>query len=576
MGRRSVKWIFWILLLGIVLTCIFHVDTLIDRAVKKSVSFAVNAINAKKELLVTINEVDMDATNGIIYLRGINVVPDSPYYDNFKNDLTDKQMLTEFQIDEIALSNINLKTIFWDKRIDSANISIKHFISNVYLSHRKDDASPSSSKSNTRFVDSLHLKGLHHIDLAKITVNRYQLNVLHADTKDTISSISGDYLEIDGVDLEERQNESQVFTLRTDNLAMYLKNQRLKLANKDYEIALGSLEFNKAEQLLRLTDVKYSPVKSLEYLASKKKYADNLFDVQFKNIAVDGLDIDAYQENHLVSINKIAVAGMDLKIFKNKQKPEYTLKRPLLPQQALETMGFPVHIDEILLNNSSLTYKEVQPGNAKEIMTVNLTNVNTQVRFVTSIKDSLASGKPLTVALNSKLLGKTKMNINITMPYNRHDNSFGYSGNVGSADLTIFNTLLIPSANIAIKTGRLERIHFSVKATPSQANGELTMLYSNLHVDIPRKNKKVEHALSFLASSAIHKLNPKKNGKERVALVYYNRPMHKGFGGFITKSVLSGIINSIQPLGKHKKEVKTEKRLKTRKKGRTNRRKKRA
>ncbi len=563
-----------ILFLGIVLISIFYVDTLFDRAVKKSVLFALNAINAKKELLVAIDEVNMDAAKGTIYLRGISVVPDSLYYNKFKNNVIEKRMLTEFQISEIALTNLDLKTIFWNKRIDSVNISITNLITNIYLGQRKVETAPSTEKSNTHFMDSLHIKGLHHVNLAKIAVNGYQLNVLKADTKDTISSFSGDFLEIDGIELQEHQDVSEVFKLNGKNLGIYFRNQHLKLADKDYKLTIGSLEFKNSEQLLSLKNVAHSPIKTLEYLASKKKYADNLFDIQFKNIEVKGLDIDKYQEHHLGSIEKISIEGMDLKIFKNKQRPENTFKRPLLPHQVLKKMGYPIHISEIIVYNSSLNYKEIQPVNTRDMMTVRLKDLNAQVQYVTSNKDSLKSGKPMKITLSSKLLDKADINIDITMPYNHRDNSFHYTGNIGAADLTIFNPLLIPSANIAIETGKLESIHFSVNATPYKADGELTMLYSNLHVDIPRKNKKVEHALSFLASSAIHKLNPKKNGKKRVALVSYNRPLHKGFGGYITKSVLSGVINSIQPLGKNKKQVDNQKKLKVKNKDRNVKRKK--
>ena len=64
------------------------------------------------------------------------------------------------------------------------------------------------------------------------------------------------------------------------------------------------------------------------------------------------------------------------------------------------------------------------------------------------------------------------------------------------------------------------------------------------------------NALSFLASSAIHSFNPKKNGRLRVAKVYYNRVPYKGAGNYMVKSVVSGVINSIQPLGKNQKQIK--------------------
>lgn len=566
MGKHSRKWIFGILILGIVSLCLVYANTLGERAVKKTVSLALNAINAKKVVLVSIDQVDLNFTKGSIRLKGIKLEPDSLYFEKFKNGDLSKRILTEIWISEIELTGLGIKKMFWEGRIDSANVSLKDLITNIYLAEQKGEASTVASKKHPGVLDSLHLKGLKHIDLGVIKLNKYQLNLLDGTSKDTLSSLSGDYLELDQIDLMERQGGDHLFELRTENFGLTLKNQLLRLPKNEYTISLGSLEFNNSEQTLKLVDFRYSPLKSLEHLASKKKYADDLFDVHFKDLTVNGLDINSYRADHLGSIKKISISGMELKILRNKQKPENTGKRPLLPHQSLKKLNYPIHIGQIAIANSSLTYKEIQPKNAKDFFTVNLTDLNVMVNYLTSIKDSLASGTPLTIALNSRLLNKAKMDINITMPYNHRNNAFHYTGNIGPAELSIFNPLLSPAAHIAIKEGKLEGIHYSVKASPQHADGELTMRYSDIHIDIQRKNQTMEHALSFLASSLVHSSNPKKNGKLRVAKVSYARPLHKGLGGYLTKSVLSGVINSIEPFGKNKVEATDIKPIKSKKK----------
>lgn len=549
-----------ILLTGFILTCILGARTLIDRVVKKTVSIAVNTINTKNKLFLRIDDVEMDVANGSMYLRDISIIPDKVYYDKFKRGETPQKMLSDVRVSEIALTLLDFKTIFWDKKIDSTNILVKNLRTNIYLKKHGETPEAVRKESSSGLLDSLHIKGLVSIDLGPIKVDAYQLNLLDADSKDTISSFSGDFLELDGVDLEKPHQGSDVFELRTKKIEVTLKDQSFKQAKSDIETTLGSLEFKNSERSLLLKDLRYRPIESLEQMASQRKYADNLFDVHVKSLNVAGLSIDAYRENHLGNIENILVEGMELKILKNKQKPENTGRRPLLPQQRLKNLDYPIHIEQVLIKNSSLTYKEVQPKDSKDILIANLTHLYAEITNVTSIKDSLGSDRPLTIAISSKLLDKTDMDLTITIPYNNRNDAFHYKGSVGSADLTIFNPLLIPAANIAIEQGNLESIHFEANATPFEAIGKLTMRYSHLKVDIPSKNKDVEHALSFLASSVIHKVNPKKNGKVRVAEVYYNRPPYKGMGGQITKSVLSGVINTISPLGKQKRN-KTKKHI---------------
>ena len=252
---------------------------------------------------------------------------------------------------------------------------------------------------------------------------------------------------------------------------------------------MGALHFKNSEQSLELVDFSYHPIKSLEHLASRRTFADNLFAVSIKNLSLLGVNIDAFEENQLGSLRTILVDGMDIHILKNKQKPLNTRIRPLLPHQQLKNLNYPIHIGQIAILNSSLTYKEIQPKDAHDIMTVNLSDLNAEVNYITSIKDSLVSGKTLSIALRAKLMDKAEMDVSIAMPYNHRNDAFHFRGNIGPANLSIFNPLLMPSARIAVKKGKMESIQFSVNATPDHAEGELTMRYSDLHVDIPRRNK---------------------------------------------------------------------------------------
>lgn len=560
----SRKWIVGIVLILIALLVLFNAGSLFDKTVKKTLSVAMKHFNAKNKTVLGIDGVDVSLKNGSILLNEISFVPDSVYYRDFKNGNVAKKLLTEIHISDIELKNLSMTSVFWKGRIDSAQISVNDVSINIYLNTQNKSVKHNPQKPSGAF-DSLYLKGLHHVDFGPIQVNNYQVNVLDAQTKDTISSFSGEHLELDGVDLEERQGVSHVFDLQTDHLKIALKNQRLKLPKNEFDMTLGALEFSNSDQELQIKDFSFKPVKSLEHLAANRKFADNLTDVQIKNLNLNGLNINTYRESHLASVEKVQIDGMHLNLFKNKQKPENLSKRPLLPHQILKKLEVPIHIGEIAIENSSLTYKEIQPANAKDVVVINLTDLNARVKYVTSIKDSLTAGVPLSISLKSKLLNAAHVELDVKMPYHHKDNAFTYVGRIGAANLARFNSILLPAAYLKIENGHLEGIQFSYQATPSHSEGEFIMRYSELQVDIPLKHKTTEHALSFFANSAIHTSNPKRNGKLRVTHVEYERIPYKGLGGNIIKSVLNGVKSTIVPFEatlEKKKERKLEKKLK--------------
>ena len=79
-----------------------------------------------------------------------------------------------------------------------------------------------------------------------------------------------------------------------------------------------------------------------------------------------------------------------------------------------------------------------------------------------------------------------------------------------------------------------------------------------------RKNK----LLSWAANTVIHVSNPGKNNKVRIASMEFERVEYKGFGNYVWKTLLSGIMNTILPTGKtvkdsskHTKGLKAEEEL---------------
>ena len=76
------------------------------------------------------------------------------------------------------------------------------------------------------------------------------------------------------------------------------------------------------------------------------------------------------------------------------------------------------------------------------------------------------------------------------------------------------------------------------------------MLYSNIDANliIEKKEKK---ALSWIANSVIAESNPSAKGKLKVAFIEAERVPYKGFSNLLWKSVMSGMINTINPVGKN-------------------------
>ena len=190
-------------------------------------------------------------------------------------------------------------------------------------------------------------------------------------------------------------------------------------------------------------------------------------------------------------------------------------------------------------------------------MKVDISNLNAEISYVTSVKDSLNSGKDLELQLNGVLMGTSVLKLSIIMPYNSPVDTFYFSGELSGGDFKKFNPALFPVTGIKFNGGHISSMKFFAHASPKSSKGLMTMLYEDLEAEIPKKDvQKTNKFLSFTANTVLRTSNPNKHGKTKVALVKANRVEYKGFGNLLWKTVQSGMLNTILPTGKTHKEEK--------------------
>lgn len=167
----------------------------------------------------------------------------------------------------------------------------------------------------------------------------------------------------------------------------------------------------------------------------------------------------------------------------------------------------------------------------------------------------------MAINLSAMLMGAAQMDASIIMPLNTHTDEFSFSGSLGQAKLSSFNSALEPAMGMRIDSGYLEKMTFKAKANNISSTGEMTFIYNNLTANVLKKNEEdKDKFLSFLANTTLYTSNPGKKGKLRVVQIGFERVEYKGLGNYLWKTLQTGIINTLLPTGKNiKKENKVGK-----------------
>jgi len=545
-----------LLILGVIVVIIISGNVILDSLMSNVVANQIEKINSKGEVILHVGKVRINVFTGSLDISTISIKPDSLYFQNFKEGKTNKPSASMFYMSDLKIRGFSIYDILVNEEI-IANEIIANGLSITLFKSGNEKKEQVTKNEEEEKVDSIFIKGLQKIAFKSIVFDDFDFKIIDVHSTDTLFEYKEKEMEVLGFRLDAQPEVHNYLKLHKDDLKINFKEQEIDTKGGNYKIIFKDFKYSYSTSSILISDFSLKPTKDQAVLASTFPYNSEVFDVQTKEISLKGFHLDSIILTGIIAIDSVLVDGLDLGIYKDQRKPFNLNKRPLFLNQKFKQMKDPLHIGTVIVKNSTFKYLE-KHKDMDELMTVDFSDLNAKIEFITSIKDSLDSGKDLTVNLTANLANVAPVNLDIFMHYKTWNDSYSYSGSVGKANFTAFNPAIYPATGMKFEEGVLNSIRFKVNGTPKGTTGEMSMLYSGLKATLI-KEKKVKKGLSWVANSVLIKSNPNKKGKLFVALVETERVAYKGFGNVLWKSVQSGLMNTIIPAGKQATSAKIQK-----------------
>ena len=219
----------------------------------------------------------------------------------------------------------------------------------------------------------------------------------------------------------------------------------------------------------------------------------------------------------------------------------------------LKQLKFPISIDQVNIRNSKITVRE-QISHKDTIVQFYINRINAQI---SNIKNYSNENLNLNMSLQGQLMGNAPVRLKMKNSLAKENNNIFWEGFVGSFKFHTLDNVLYPILGLKILSGELHKIDFKFVSDDFQSEGEMTMLYENLHASILKSKKNSEnHLLTSIINGLIHKSNPNKRGKIKVVRMNFKRDEFKGLGNYLWKTIQNGIINTITPMRKRVRRLK--------------------
>ena len=496
-------------------------------------------------------ELELNLMQKQITLHNFSMKPLKAFEEAFLNGESEVRSIKQLEVNEVIIEGVGLMNFLWDKSIQVSAIRIDSVTLDLLLSGRDKKVSNKENKPPGLSLEGVRLPGVKELALGTFELGSFTMHQRNAESRDTLLSFTSAGGHFEGLRVEKAsEEEKSVFEPDLEDLTLYLDEEMLDLRQNLYTVGFRNMEYSYTERNLHVRDLLFRPREERDSFRLKNKYSYEIYEATSTDLILEDFDLNAFLDNGEFLTEKMLIDSLRLEIFRDKSLPFNTQKKKLLLNQKLAERSFPLHIGMIGFRDAYLKYVEqIEAGTPP--LVVDFLDVDGKIENFTTLPEKQLPDTPLTINLSARLDQAIPMAVEIEMPYD--SNRFTAKGHTeGTSDFSSLNKTVLPAIGLQFESGRLDGLRFNLWGNPWTLNGNLTLLYHNLDVALYKEHHKKRKALSWVANVLLKKSNPKPNGHLVISEIHAERVPYKGLANYLWKGVESGIINSLNPFGKHK------------------------
>ncbi|MEO5500816.1 MAG: hypothetical protein ABIR31_05175 [Ginsengibacter sp.] len=318
--------------------------------------------------------------------------------------------------------------------------------------------------------------------------------------------------------------------------------------DKMYSYGMENMFVNSRSKLLRINHAFIKPALGETAFANSYKFQKDRYDLNLNGITLNGIKMEDVVNNKLIA-EKLIVNKTVAKISRDINKPlEEKNKVGNYPSQLIQKIDFPIYIRSGLLSNAFIQYREHEKV-SDSTGEITFTNTTLKLSNITNMAEQKKINNLFTINYNARALGQIPINGNFKFFLDNNKGAFIADGNISSFDARVLNKVSIPMALIRIQKGNITSINFNFNGNDVQNNGDFVMKYSDLKVDVLKRDEKTKDIkkrglFSLVANILVKNSNPK-NGSLRKTNPSYERNIHKSFFNLVWKTIFNGMKETV-------------------------------
>ncbi len=459
-------------------------------------------------------------------LHDIRLIHNTPFQEQQFEKPTDA--LRDFWAESIEISGVNLRMLLSDD--DEYKLSKIHInspeIGVLFRPGVEIETDDSEGRDEEFNLDEFEIRN------AMINVYEYR-----ADENPT-TEVKG--LNLAFMDITYSETVNSIDDL-VGYYALQLESFSHKLQDDSYSLELENIEFDNANNDLKIRSGKLRPLLTLQELSEKVGEEVDHFDVVSGPITIFDIDPEKFRGQNTLKAGSVEIDGLRMYISRDKNFPEKERTESTLPNVAFRNLEYAVEIDSVIWKNGLISYEEIEEGQEEggrvffkdiDIKIMELQNRNLD--------------QPINVDASTKFMDESMLNVDFMFTLDE-DGRHTVKGELASIDLTTINQVLEPLAFIRISDGKAHGLTFEFEANDSLAIGEMILIYEDLNID-KLNSETLEQSFtsriaSFVANLAVIESSNTEDDP-RVGKIEFEREKERSMFSYWWKTKRSGLKSS--------------------------------
>jgi hypothetical protein len=334
----------------------------------------------------------------------------------------------------------------------------------------------------------------------------------------------------------------------TDNMKFDLRDPEFAAAKLNillpdglHRIACDSLALGQGGARLELFEAEMIPLFSKRQFRNQITHQTDRMEISVDTVRFTGFDLNQLINHNYLSVEKLELSQGRLEVFRDRHPPFNTSQRPTMPVRLIVQAPFQMWLGTIEVNDLDLFYQELPEGSAEEGV-IPFRNLSATLSNITNAEDHLLQDSLMRIEATARMFGRPRLTAFFV--YNLRDINGGYNarGTLAAMPFETINPAIFPLTGMRVLEGAHEQTTFSFTGNDFRSDGELTMRYSGLELDLAPERSQLRQRITNWAGRQFvyHSSNPGANGEIRLGTIDFEREIDRFVFHYWWNSFLTG------------------------------------